>query len=121
MNRRDFLLFRTRKKERMVELSCERLYMQYLDATAGAARASAHTNEIDATSWSEGEPPLMIDQPTSEEFFLDLQRELLSADLVRIRDSHWLVDEKIRSRLDAVLAAVRAGGTRVESCGPKED
>jgi len=120
MNRRDFLLFRTRKKERIVELSCERLYMQHLDIAAGAARASAHAQPLEAPFWSEGEPPLLIDQPTSEEFFQDLQCELLNADVVRIRDSHWLVGEEIRRSLDDVLAVVRAAGRPIEFCDVKE-
>ena len=88
MNRRDFLLLKTRGQERVLELSCERLYMRYTDAKSGALRPSGGSG--DPESW-EGEPPLEMVTPTTDDLLRELDEELASADVLHVLDRDWLV------------------------------
>ena len=73
MNRRAFL---TLRRDRSAELSCEQLYMRYVDAEA---------------------------EGTTSELFNRLSRDLSGAGIVRLVDTEWLVCEELKKRLDAVL------------------
>ena len=112
MNRRDFLLVRTRGKQRVLELSCERLYVQYFDAESDLdSRDQVNPGEL---AWWSGEPPTVIERPTSEELFRDLAEELARADVLRVRDRDWLRKGAFRDRFEALLPMFRARGGRVE-------
>lgn len=84
VNRREFLLLRAGRP--VVELSCEQLYMKYIDAQA--------TSETD-------------------QLFGRLARELSSLTTVRVIDRGWLASEEFRRHLDRVLGAFRARGGRI--------
>lgn len=116
MNRRDFLLLRTEEKDRVVELSCERLYMRYVDAQAIAGQLGDEPGAV-GEPW-DGEPPTVIEARTSEELFQDLDRDLRDADVLRVLDSSWLVSEEFRHKFQALLASFRAHGGRVEFSRP---
>ncbi len=120
MNRRDFLRLRTKGKKRIAELSCERLYMRYVDAQTSVTRRDEQSSadELVPWPWFGGEPPTVIREPTSEELFRDLERELSDADVVRVLDSDWLVSEEFRHEVEALLASFRARGGRVEFSRP---
>lgn len=120
MNRRDFLLLRTKGKKRIAELSCERLYMRYLDAQTSVTRRGERpsADELVPWSWYGGEPPTVFREPTSEELFRDLERELSDADLVQVLDSEWLVSGEFQHEVEALLASFRARGGRVEYSRP---
>jgi hypothetical protein len=110
MNRRDFLKLRARGDERVLELSCERLYMRYVDALAstdlgGATEAGA--------GWS-GEPPTAIAVPTTVELFADLERRLTDADVLRVLGREWLAGGDFRREVEARIEAFRRQGGRVE-------
>ena len=111
MNRREFLLFRTDKEDRIVELSCQRLYMNYLEVEA-VARVSWLGIE-DEPNWG-GEPPLVRDAPSLDELFGDVERELAAADVLRVREADWLVSEELKRRVDGLIADFLARGGRVE-------
>jgi hypothetical protein len=68
-------------------LSCEQLYMRYVDAE--------------------------MDQSVSS-LFADLDREMQAATTVRLTDASWLARGDLKRRLDAVLDAFRARGGRLE-------
>lgn len=110
MNRRDFLLFRTEAQRRLVELSCERLYMRYLDAQAMSGRRDA-AEDCDP---SQGEPPADLRTTGPAQLFADLERSLGSADVVRIVDRGWLAADDFRRDVERVIAAFRRNGGRVE-------
>ncbi|HJN43528.1 MAG: hypothetical protein QGI10_07120 [Vicinamibacterales bacterium] len=112
MKRRDLLLLRTAEHDRVVELSCERLFMRYNDARAIGGQLGGAEGAGDAP-W-DGEPPTDIEERTCEELFQDLDRELRGADVLRVLDRNWLVGEELRQEVDALLAAFRARGGRVE-------
>lgn len=87
MNRRDFLLLRTDRAGRSVELSCEQLYMRYVDS------------RLDGTT---------------AELFERLDRDLRMVDVLRVVESTWLAHEDLKQQLDPLLASLRARGVRVE-------
>lgn len=135
MNRRDFLLLRTEGKKQVLELSCERFYMRFVDARSEAGRGDRRREEqrdgqlmqgdgcangqghgqwnvVDSQWWS-GEPPTVIDKPTTRQFFQELERTLSTADAVRLRDPEWLVGD-LRRPIEALLDAFREQGGCVE-------
>lgn len=85
INRRDFLLLRVGRDD-VAELSCERLFMRFVDATA-----MGHTGRL------------------FETLATDLQRTRV----VRLTDVSWLAREDLKAPLEAVLGTFRAGGGRV--------
>ena len=111
MNRRDFLLLKTRGQERVLELSCERLYMRYTDAKSGALRASGGSGGPE--SW-EGEPPREMVSPTTDDLLRELDEELASADVLHVLDRDWLVAGAFRGPVEARIDAFRRRGGRVE-------
>jgi hypothetical protein len=77
MDRRDFLLLRT-GRDNAIELSCERLYMRFVDAEADG---------------------------TTARLFEALAREVRSARTVRLTDTHWLANDKLKSELERIFRA----------------
>jgi hypothetical protein len=80
MNRRDFLLLRPDGAPQAAVLSCERLYMRYID------------------SHMEG---------TTAAFFAGLSAEIRKVDALRLTDTSWLASGDLKERLDNILE--RAG------------
>jgi hypothetical protein len=76
VNRRDFLLLRTDGAADAAVLSCERLYMRYLDS---------QMNE------------------TTDALFANLTDELRRINTLRLTDTSWLACVDLRARLDIVL------------------
>ena len=114
MNRRDFLSLSTRDSKRILELSCERLYMRYVDARSGIGRAGEpQAFDTNRRPW-EGEPPLKIETPTTRELFAALERELAGADVLRVREADWLSSEEFGREVEAHVEAFRRRGGRVE-------
>jgi len=81
MNRRDFLLARPAGQPAL--LSCERLYMRYLDS------------QIDGTTL---------------ELFEHLAGDLRGVSAVRLTQTSWLARADLKAQLDSVLDRFRAGG-----------
>jgi hypothetical protein len=107
MNRRDFLLFRTEGRTKTVELSCERLYMRYVDARR-MPEPDADGVVID------GEPPARFASRSVRQLFDDLAHDLRDADLLRVTHTDWLAEEDFRREVTALVDVVRARGARVE-------
>jgi hypothetical protein len=92
MQRRDFLLLGTGGGVgvgRPAVLSCERLYMRYVDA-----QAEGRTADLD-------------------DLFNWLARDLGRVKTVRLTDTSWLSCEELNRRLDLILDQFRARGGRV--------
>ncbi len=122
MNRRDFFLLSTRGSKRVLDLSCERLYMRYVDARSPAGRREEQGQvdadvdadiDADPQSW-EGEPPTEIEKQTAGELFEELERELSNADVLRVLDRDWLAGGEFRLEVEARVEAFRRRGGRVE-------
>jgi hypothetical protein len=128
MNRRDFLLFRTDEPHGMadarqpvahkvLELSCERLYMQYLDAqlTPGSC-AEPGSEESESGGFEEfwgGEPPALFEPRAADQFLGAIEVSLASVDTVRVMEPQWLSDDLGR-RIERLLESFRARGGKVE-------
>jgi len=87
VNRRDFLLMRTGRESGRAILSCEQLYMRYVDARA---------------------------QGTTAELFARLARDLEGVTRVRLIKTSWLSDDDLKRELDVVFEAFRDRGGRIE-------
>jgi hypothetical protein len=83
MPRRDFLLLRAGQP---AVLSCEQLFMRYLDAQMSG---------------------------TTTELFAALADDLRAAKSVRIADTSWLSREDLKREVDRVLASFTAAGGRI--------
>jgi hypothetical protein len=86
MNRRDFLLLKVSSTGKEVVLSCEALYMRFLDARA------------------DGSTPRL---------FQNLADDLGHTNEVRLTDTSWLSDEVFRHELEPLLDAFRHRGGQV--------
>ncbi len=88
MDRRSFLRAVRGIRPATLDLSCEQLYMRYVD---GELRG------------------------TAPRLFARLERDLARADRVRLREEAWLArDEQFRLKLEELLARFEARGGRVE-------
>ena len=125
MNRREFLLLRREPRGRVVELSCERLYMRCLDTqvTGGQRNESADSGvpsaapalgcgSAETSPWG-GEPPARFPERTPQQVFEELDRELREVEVLRVVDSQWLVGD-LRRDFENLIALFRARGGRVE-------
>lgn len=110
VNRRDFFTFRSERRLRVMVLSCERLYMRFLDAQVTCAPQEDGSG---GEMWS-GEPPAVFERRTPEQLFDDIELDLHGIDVLRVADASWLTSEALRQRVDAPVAAFRARGGRVE-------
>ena len=85
MNRRDFLLLNSGEP---AVLSCERLFMRYLDS------------QIDGTTGR---------------LFESLSVDLQDVSAVRLTETAWLAREDLKQQLETILEGFKAGGGRIES------
>ncbi len=90
MNRRDFLFFR-KNSAGAAELSCEQLYMRYLDSTLDG---------------------------TTGEFFKRVEDSLSGFSALRLTDSGWLQCGELKP-IESVLARFRSRGGRIDIQTPE--
>lgn len=112
MNRRAFLLLKTKGRERVLELSCERLFMRWADARSRAGAAVAAEPGVHG-AW-EGEPPSDLVTRSVDDILAELDRALAEADVIRVMDREWLADLAFREAVERRIARFREGGGRVE-------
>ena len=86
MNRRDFLAFKMDHENHGAELSCEQLYMRYLDSTVDG---------------------------TTEQFFQKIEQTLSGVRVLHLTERSWLACEELKP-MESLIAAFRARGGRVE-------
>ena len=113
MDRRSFLFLKTRGRQRVLELSCERLYMRWADARSAPGIAGDERGSGDMQPW-EGEPPTEIVTMTTTGLLDDLERELAQADVLRVLGRDWLNDADFRRDVESRVEAFRVRGGRVE-------
>ncbi|HUF75963.1 MAG TPA: hypothetical protein VMM35_06780 [Longimicrobiales bacterium] len=112
MNRRAFFRLTVRGKERILEISCERLYMRWIDARAGASGGGYPAEPAEAV-WS-GEPPLEVDVPTRARLMAELDARLANAHVLRVSGREWLAGDDFRQEVESRIEAFRGRGGRVE-------
>jgi hypothetical protein len=110
MDRRAFFSVVRRGRLRVLELSCERLYLRWVDAWGRTHMAGADED----TALDAGEPPTRIAAESTADLLEELDRRLANADVVRIADRAWLSEAELRRRVDAALTAFERRGGRVE-------
>lgn len=86
MNRRDFLRLHNRGPQ-ILELSCEKLYMRYLDSQTDGTR---------------------------ELFLRRTREEIRRSHRVRIKDAFWLRQGDLGKALEPLLEEFQAGGGQIE-------
>lgn len=111
VSRRDFLKLRVSEGKRVLELSCESLYMRYQDARSGAARRQV-SNHDDPTG--PGSASMGLVTPTPDELFAELDRQLAEADELRVLERDWLDRGVFGHEVGERLEAFRRHGGRVE-------
>ncbi|MDG2316059.1 MAG: hypothetical protein P8M36_03995 [Gammaproteobacteria bacterium] len=115
MNRRDFLTLRTKGQQRVIELSCERLYMLYADANAGIGRWKvSEAIGKNQQAWG-GEPPIQINSQTVPELLDTLNQELAKADILVLLEKQWLDSEGFGAEVEVCIQAFCDRGGIVES------
>ncbi len=114
MNRRDFLMLKTERGIRTVELSCQRLHMYCLEMRV---TSGGQNEEFDPAE--DGEPPTAFNERTTEQLFESLGRDLDGVDLLRVVEHRWLSegDEELQREFDGLVASFRDSGGRVEFGG----
>jgi hypothetical protein len=85
MNRREFLFF-TKDRKHAAELSCEQLYMRYLDSTLDG---------------------------TTPQLFQNVERRLSTVTSLRLADAAWLSCDEL-APVQSILAAFRERGGHIE-------
>lgn len=85
MNRREFL-FLTKDRRDSAELSCEQLYMRYLDSTLDG---------------------------TTPQLFETIENNLSAVTSLHLTDAAWLSCDELKP-LESILTAFRARGGRIE-------
>jgi hypothetical protein len=115
MDRRAFLSLGRRGRQRVLELSCERLYVRWVDAGARAAR---HAGGEDVPE--SGEPPTRVSVETRQDLLAELDLRLRSADLLRVSGSDWLQDGELRREVESRIEAFRRkkGGVETDAWRP---
>jgi hypothetical protein len=117
MKRRDFLRLRTEQGARTVEISCQRLHMDYLErrATGGSADTGGQLDG-NFVQPEEGEPPTAFDEQTTEQLFAKLERDLDGADVLHVTGHRWLSegDGELLRKFNRLIFSFRARGGRVE-------
>ena len=112
VNRRDFLLFRTERDTRVVEISCRRLALRDLEWRLTRDAATTAHDRLD------GEPPAAFETLSAEEALAELARDLRPDEVLRIADAGWSLPDPLRRQIDAIVSGHRGRGGRVEQAGP---
>jgi hypothetical protein len=109
VHRREFLLLRHPSAPRIVELSCERLHMAYLDLQTATNPSAPREDEL-----SFAEPAAIRRERDVGEWLRDLQAQLGEAEIVTVVGEEWLRPASLRAHVDAILATLAGRGVRVE-------
>lgn len=116
MKRRDFLLL-SEDSERVVDLSCEWLYLQFADAQASAHAPIPEQGALEQAPWWAGEPPLESARSSLDDLLQTLERRLDTVDVLRVHERDWLRDEALKVRVYSLLMEFQSRGGSVEFPG----
>lgn len=114
MNRRDFFLMKTEGSDQVLELSCETLYMRYLEIESADRIGSSEEGQLAGVDWWSGEPPSERITSSSNKLFNDLDQQLSKVNKVRLLQVDWLIAGDFRTRVEALLFAHCERGGELE-------
>lgn len=114
LDRRAFLRLATGGRERVLELTCERLYLRWVDALGGP-RQAPHADA--GSGWFEGsgEPPASLALETRADLLAQVEAGLAGAQALRVVGPEWLADGELRREIESRVAAFRRSGGRMLS------
>ena len=113
MRRRDFLLMRTDGGNRVEDLSCEKLFMNYQDLNSGVQASREEAGTLEDADWWAGEPSLNISTADPEKFFASVLADLNNVNKLQVLDLEWLSQGEFRVRVETLLLAFKAAGGEV--------
>ena len=113
MRRRDFLLMRTDGSDRVADLSCEKLFMNYQDINSGLQASREEAGTLEDADWWAGEPSLNINTADPERFFASILEDLSGVEKLQVLDLEWLNQGEFRVRVETLLLAFKAAGGEV--------
>ncbi len=113
MKRRDFLRFRSSGGQRIVYLSCQRLYMNLCDVRTGREAAVAAMDAGTEDEWWTGEPPAVVESGSVEQLWNDVAAEIEAADVLVLEAREWLQGNELSARLEQLLSTYRETGGEV--------
>ncbi len=101
VSRRDFLRLRRTERGKVLEVSCQTLFMRCADATLSAPAD---------LEWEPGmgEPPAVFDRPSLDDLVRSFEADLQDAQVLRLLEPEWLGSVHGAARFEAVIAAFRA-------------
>ncbi|MDR1990951.1 MAG: hypothetical protein LBQ09_12065 [Acidobacteriaceae bacterium] len=108
MNRRDFLCLRLAHGRRVLEVSCQSLYMRLIDARALRPESPVDFDPVF------GEPPSLVEMPSVDDLAARLDRELRDVETLKLLESSWLDATEVSSFLTPMVSRFEARGGRVE-------
>jgi len=107
ISRRDFLRFRRTERGKVLELSCQALFMRASDATIESEPAEEWTSAM-------GEPPAVFHRRSTNELIDSFETDLREAQVLRLVGPEWLDNMAGVDRIQRAIAAFRARGGIVE-------
>jgi len=114
MNRRDFIFLKNSDKGKVLELSCESLYMQFLDIQTADRVYEDGADTTDPSSCLSSELPTQLTTHKVECFFGDLHAQLRNCSNLRLLDPGWIVAGDFGNKIEVLLRAYKASGGIVE-------
>lgn len=114
MNRRNFIFLTKNSNRQVVELSCETLYMHYMDILTANSIRESRTSAMRGDDWLPGEFPEPLSTYGIENYFSDLQSQLSGYKKLRLLDSSWIIAGLFKDKIDALLHAYRELGGELE-------
>jgi hypothetical protein len=104
MDRRAFFRMTLRGRERVLELSCERLHGVPGSGALGGRGAGA----------VDGEPPLDVRVPTRVQLMAELEKGLTEVDVLKVTGREWLEAGEFGREVASRIQAFGRRGGRVE-------
>lgn len=112
VNRRDFLRLRPASGRRVLELSCRRLFMQYVDSERLATAGATLLDPAD-DAWH-GEPSPELARRAADFLVRQLERDLVDVEVLHVVDEEWLAPLELDERLTPILERFQARGGQVQ-------
>jgi hypothetical protein len=114
MDRRAFFRMTLRGRERVLELSCERLHVRWVDAEARSGVPGSGALGGRGAGAVDGEPPLDVRVPTRVQLMAELEKGLTEVDVLKVTGREWLEAGEFGREVASRIQAFGRRGGRVE-------